>query len=492
MEARALAASRQDSSGLSFCKVRRDPKILSCQEQTTTTSKHTLTMAPIGSALSARTMPTQLDTAQTLRASTALLRKIQSDPPTTASEKPTSLLADADQTDDAEDSIPIWLVLTTKKHIVDKKRLKPGKIVLPHPYLDSKAEGLRICLITADPQRKYKDLIESPAFPEGLRGRVSRVVGLEKLKAKYKSFEARRQLLGEYDVFLADDRVITYLPLVLGKVFYKSGSKRPIPVSLQGKRQNVDEQGNKRRKLSEGGAKVVKTEIKPQDVAREIERALSSALVHLAPSTTTAVKVGTASMEPTQVQENVEAVTQGLIERYVPQQWRNVRSVHIKGPNTAALPIWLAEELWTDEQDVLDEPVPVKEKTKKRKRGALAEAAAEEPAFLEVPGPDGKIRRIENPSAAKQKIAGGEPVEAAVAVNPAAKKVKKSETTEEDAVAKAAEKAGKAARKEALKKQKAEAKEAASTIAVTEKPATVNEGGKKVGKKTRAKAADLI
>ncbi|KAK3046378.1 proteasome-interacting protein cic1, partial [Teratosphaeriaceae sp. CCFEE 6253] len=76
--------------------------------------------------------------------------------------------------------------------------------------------------------------------------------------------------------------------MALGKVFYKGGSKRPIPVSLEGKRQSVDEQGVKRWKLSEGGTKVTKLDAKPADVAREITRAVGSALVHLAPSTTTA------------------------------------------------------------------------------------------------------------------------------------------------------------------------------------------------------------
>lgn len=440
-------------------------------------------MAPENSVVVAKgntETPYKLDPSQTLRASTALLRKIQTDDTTrqTTSEKP-SLLADADE-DDVEDDVPVWLVLTTKKHIVDKKRLKPGKIVLPHPYLDAKDESVRICLITTDPQRRFKDLVTHPSFPLELGKRIQRVMGLEKLKTKYKAYETRRQLLSEYDVFLADDRIITYLPQVLGKVFYKGGSKRPIPVSLEGKRQSKDEQGNKRRKLSEDGTKVVKTEVKPTDVAHEIERALSSALVHLAPSTTTAVKVGKASMEPAHLQENVETAVQGLVERYVPQQWRNVRSVHIKGPNTVALPIWLAEELWESEKDVLDEPLPVKDKSKKRKRGALAD----EPDTIEVPGPDGQMRTLENPSKQKQNVVDVEP-----AVKPA--KQQKIDTAEEVA-AKAAEKAEKAARKEALKKQKDDAKKAAATVTVTKTTVTANGDGKKVAKKARMKAADLI
>jgi ribosome biogenesis protein UTP30 len=44
-----------------------------------------------------------------------------------------------------------------------------------------------------------------------------------------------------------------------------------------------------------------------------------------------------------------------MIEKYVPKKWRGVKSMHIKGPTTAALPIWLADELWVDDADVLDE-----------------------------------------------------------------------------------------------------------------------------------------
>ncbi|TKA80862.1 hypothetical protein B0A55_02338 [Friedmanniomyces simplex] len=455
-------------------------------------------MAPTETALATRTpVQSKLDPAQTLRATTALLDKIHSDlaarkstsTTATAAEKLQSLLADTDEAEDAEDEIPIWLVLTTKKHIVDQKRLKPGKVLLPHPYLsttqESEGGGLRICLITADPQRKYKDLIEHPSFPAELKKRITRVLGIEKVKARYKSFESRRQLLGEYDVFLADDRVITSLPHLLGKVFYRSGSKRPIPVDLQGKRQSVDEQGTKRRKLSEGGTKAVKWEVKPLDVAREVERAVHSALVHLAPSSTTAVKVGKAGMEAGEVGENVVAVVEGLVGKWVPGGWRGVRSVHVKGPETAALPVWMAGELWGDEGEVLEEAAPVKEKGKKRKRGALGEGLAEG-AAIEVPGPDGKMRTLEVP--------GKEPksVEDVEVVAKSSKKRKSDVPADESTAVKDTEKAEKKARKAALAKQKEEAKKAASTITVTAETATVNGDGKKVAKKARVTAADLI
>lgn len=301
--------------------------------------------------------PYQLDPAQTLRAANALLKKMQSDlVARTESSGKQDLLEDSEE----EQEEPIWLCVTTKKHIVDKKRLKPGKIFLPHPInsLEVGAEGTpgtKICLITADPQRQYKDLIAHPNFPAATRDVIGRVIGLQKLKAKYKSYESRRQLASEYDMFLADDRVVTQLPMVLGKVFYHGGAKRPIPINLQGKKDPNNEQGEKRIALAKGGTKAIRDVVKPEAIGREIERALSSALVHLSPGTNTSIKVGTTRMTGAAVQANIEAVVIGLVDKYIPQGWRNIKGLHVKGPKTASLPIWLADELWEQEGDVLDE-----------------------------------------------------------------------------------------------------------------------------------------
>lgn len=104
-------------------------------------------------------------------------------------------------------------------------------------------------------------------------------------------------------------------------------------------------------------------------VAKDIQKSLDSALVHLSPSATTAIRVAHASFEPEKIAENVQAVVNGLTaqDKLIPKGWRNIRSLHIKGPETTALPIWLADELWVDEEDVLDEkhkPVDKSERLK--------------------------------------------------------------------------------------------------------------------------------
>ncbi|PGH05791.1 ribosome biogenesis protein UTP30 [Blastomyces parvus] len=302
--------------------------------------------------------PYQLNNDQVTRASSALLRHIKAEEEKKAVESTKKdLLADNDDEDDTEDSdaTPVWLVVTTKKHIVDKNRLKPGKIPVPHSLNTS--PSLSVCLITADPQRAVKDVIADPQFPATLSSRITKVIGYTKLKTKYKSFESRRRLLSEHDVFLADDRIIMRLVETLGKIFYKS-SKRPVPIRIAevqkvgGKR--VKKEDRKRPPTDEKYSAVAS----PAIVAKEIEKTLASVPVHLASAATTSVRVGSANFTPEKLVENVEAVVQGMTEKYVSKGWRNIKALHLKGANTMAMPIWLASELWVDEGDVREDEDP--------------------------------------------------------------------------------------------------------------------------------------
>ncbi|KAK2774281.1 hypothetical protein FQN52_004308 [Onygenales sp. PD_12] len=325
----------------------------------------------------------KMNKSQVVRASSALLKHITTEEKQKAeTSTKKNLLADNDDEDasDVEDSAatPVWLIMTTKKHIVDKNRLKPGKIVVPHSLNTS--PSLTICLITADPQRAVKDAIADPAFPTSLSSRINKVIGISKLKAKYQSFESRRRLLSEHDIFLADDRIIMRLVDALGKIFYKS-SKRPIPIRIAEVQkvngQKVKKEDRKRPATADEKYSAVAS---PAVVAKEIERTLNSVPVHLAAAATTAVRVGSANFSPEKVAENVEAVVQGMTEKFVTKGWRNVKAIHLKGANTMAMPIWLASELWVEEGDVKEDEVKAIEDSKKKgkKRKSVAEGEQEE------------------------------------------------------------------------------------------------------------------
>ncbi|APA13748.1 hypothetical protein SS1G_07557 [Sclerotinia sclerotiorum 1980 UF-70] len=337
-------------------------------------------MAPKSTTLTTKVesgSPYQLDHDQVLKASTALIKHISS----TKAEKAKkagaqNLLAENDD-DDAE-STPVWLTLTTKKHITDKTKLKPVKVTVPHSLNTSSTTS--ICLIVADPQRTYKDIVASAAFPAELSKRITKVVGVDKLKKKYKQYEAQRKLFAEHDIFVADDRIITLLPKLLGKNFYKSTTKRPIPVSIQ-----AEAPKSEGKRIARAKGEDAPKSAEPKKIAAEIEKAISSALLTLSSSTNSAIRIGYASWDAAKLAENLEVVANTVIEKYVPKKWRGVRAIHVKGPETMALPIWLADELWVEDEDVLDESVVreieervAEKKNKKRKSRGIEGSEVEE------------------------------------------------------------------------------------------------------------------
>ncbi|TVY23289.1 putative ribosome biogenesis protein [Lachnellula hyalina] len=350
-------------------------------------------MAPNSTALTTKVesgSPYQLNHEQTLKASKALLKHMkdtETEVSTTTEKK--NLL---DEADDDETSSPIWLTLSTKKHIVDKTRLKPSKIALPHPLNTSSTQT--ICLITADPQRTYKDIVASPAFPSALAARITKVVGIKKIRAKHSQYEAQRKLKSEHDIFLADDRIITSLPKLLGKTMYKGGSKRPIPISISAPVPKTD---GKRIKAAKGEEEK-RDAASGQAIAKEIEKALSGTVVNLSASSSTAVKIGFSNWDAAKLAENAQAVAEALIEKHVPAKWRGVRGLHIKGERTAALPIWLADELWADEADVISEEkaeqIKLANVGKKRKAVAVVAAADEEEVVAEGTRVKGKKQKL--------------------------------------------------------------------------------------------------
>ena len=221
------------------------------------------------------------------------------------------------------------------------------------PHALNKSSSLSICIISADPQVSLENVIADPSFPPSLSSRISRVIGYSKLRTRYKDFESRRGLVAEHDIFLADDRIITRLPSTLGKIFYKGTTKRPIPIHI------CHEERLNGRRIKQDKRKVSKNERQaaigsPAVVAKEIQSTINTVPVSLKPGTSVAVRVGNATFTPQHLAENVEAVATGIIGKHVVKGWRNVKSIHIKSPTSAALPLWLADDMWVADDDVIN------------------------------------------------------------------------------------------------------------------------------------------
>lgn len=131
-----------------------------------------------------------------------------------------------------DDDEMFYLVFSLKK-IPEKGRTNGFRIPVPHSLYPVNA-GKEVCLIVKDVKDEGHKLAKEKVKTEGDTG-VTKVIGIQKLRTKYKPFEAKRQLCGSYDLFLADERVIPLLPKILGKSFFKK-KKHPIPVNLKGGR----------------------------------------------------------------------------------------------------------------------------------------------------------------------------------------------------------------------------------------------------------------
>mmetsp|Transcript_23232 Transcript_23232/g.39940 ORF Transcript_23232/g.39940 Transcript_23232/m.39940 type:complete len:457 (-) Transcript_23232:364-1734(-) len=178
----------------------------------------------------------------------------------------------------------------------------PKMIPLAHPlYPPEEAE---VCLFVKDPQRTYKDRVAEQGITS-----IKKVIGVSKLKAKHKTFEARAKLVKSYDVFLCDSRVFEMMPSLLGTEFYR---KKKQPVSVHPERNNFKE---------------------------VVNRILSATPLFFGQGPCSAVKIGRESFTAEQLCENIVGSIDAIVH-HIPRRWSNIRSLSIKATDSISLPIY--------------------------------------------------------------------------------------------------------------------------------------------------------
>ena len=120
---------------------------------------------------------------------------------------------------------------------------KPIRIDIPHPLakvassgeemdVDDNLQDVEACIIVKEESKPWvQEMIAQ--FPEQL-GCIKKVLGLQSLRTKHKSFAQKRVLLDRFDVFFADDRILPMLSKAIGGKFFEK-KKQPIPVKLSRK-----------------------------------------------------------------------------------------------------------------------------------------------------------------------------------------------------------------------------------------------------------------
>lgn len=237
-----------------------------------------------------------------------------------------------DNVDSNESDVVVWLVLGIERSFGESAGglLRPIRLPIPNSWKSASQgamENFQVCLITKDPQRTYKDIIS----PLGLTS-ISRVIGISKLRKKFSTFEARRQLCSMYDLFLGETRVMAMLPEALGKKFYDR-KKHPVCVDLA---THVESLTPERK---EEISALLKSEL--------IEAIESTYLYATKDGKSISIRVGLVSQGARKLGENVVAIAKGL-KSALPGGLENVRTMHLKTTGSAALPIYMRAEVPTD------------------------------------------------------------------------------------------------------------------------------------------------
>ncbi|XP_073501829.1 ribosomal L1 domain-containing protein 1 [Phyllobates terribilis] len=184
------------------------------------------------------------------------------------------------------------------------------RIPLPHGIRPSTCE---VCLFTKDEpnmsveqtEKFYKKLLSQHGVKQ-----ITEVIPLKKMKKEYKPYEAKRRLLGSYDLFLADSRIRRLLPSHIGKHFYKE-KREPLSVNL-----------------------------KHKYLAAELNRFIQGTQLHITNrGCCYSIRVGHTGMKVEDISENILAVSQVLAEK-LPMKWKNVKVLHLKSQSSVALPIY--------------------------------------------------------------------------------------------------------------------------------------------------------
>lgn len=211
-----------------------------------------------------------------------------------------------------EDEQPIFLQICAMKVPKCPKRIL--RIPLKHSLYGESSE---VCLIVPDLKdirnketervaEHYEEILKSKGVEN-----IKKIMPYYELRTEYGGFELKRRLVDLYDVFLVDGKISGYVVHKLGKIFY---GKRKVPIPIK---------------------------IESSKLKESIETALKKThlLLH-SNSDSYIVQIGHSNMKNDEIIDNVFALVEGL-EKEFPGGWENIRNLHLKGPRTQSLPVYI-------------------------------------------------------------------------------------------------------------------------------------------------------
>ncbi|BAM39299.1 conserved hypothetical protein [Theileria orientalis strain Shintoku] len=186
--------------------------------------------------------------------------------------------------------------------------VKPLQITLKHPIY----AGKDVCVFVKDPQKTWKEVLFGLKMPE-----IKKVIGVSKLRKKFKTHEDRKALCNSFDLFLCDKSVVPSLPSLLGSHFIEK-KKLPIGVAFT------------KNKLKEA-----------------LLRALNATYYKLSQGSCVSVKVATTSMSTQHIVENIEDTLESVKKFHMNDEvFKNhICSVFLNWGGSESLPLYSEDVL---------------------------------------------------------------------------------------------------------------------------------------------------
>lgn len=193
------------------------------------------------------------------------------------------------------------------------KKAQTIRIPLPHAQ---RTETEEVCLFTKDEpnmtpdqtQRFYKRLLQE----RGVKY-ITEVIPFKILKTEYKPYEAKRRLLGNFNMFLSDSRIRRLLPSHLGKSFYER-KREPLCVDMTSK-----------------------------NLASDVHRLVQGTMMKVTNKGCCCMaRVGHSDMTTDELTENIEAAVETVKAKFY-TKGPVIKLIHVKSQASVALPIYTSE-----------------------------------------------------------------------------------------------------------------------------------------------------
>lgn len=208
------------------------------------------------------------------------------------------------------------------KHAPPKEHVAP----YPSPPLPATLYGADrdACLFMKDPASDTRTFITE----QGMETLASKVFSVSELKAECSTYESRRRLMHQFDLFLADKRILPTLPRIIGKTFFVQ-HRYPIPVHI-----------TTNDRLRAG-----------------LEDARSRSYLFLSPGTCSSAKIGRPDFTPSQLAANLSIAIPEWVDK-LPGRWQGVQAIYLKSNRSVSLPLYTSAPSFLSNGAPQQEPRP--------------------------------------------------------------------------------------------------------------------------------------